>query len=286
MARQTHELTDAQWAKLEPLLPPQRPKTGRPNKNHRLVLEAIIWLGRTGAPWRDLPSDYGPWRTVASRFYRWRGRGVFDHLLAEAQRLADAAGELDWLCHFVDGSVVRAHQHAAGARHQLAKQARKGIAPAHEAALGRSRGGLSTKLHLRTEGGGKPLVILATAGQRHEVTQLGRLLDHGAVKRTGPTGRPGRGRPRRRPVALAGDKGYAYPSARAELQRRGIRAVIPSKSGQPRLPAFDRAAYRARNRVERCVNRLKRFRRVATRYDKREVNYLAMVKLAAVLLWL
>jgi transposase len=72
-------------------------------------LEAIIWLDRTGAPWRDLPTCYGPWKTVASRFYRWRRQGVFDRLLAETQRLADAAGELDWPCHFVDGSVIRAH---------------------------------------------------------------------------------------------------------------------------------------------------------------------------------
>lgn len=122
MARQTRELTDAQWATLQPLLPPQRPTTGRPNKDHRLVLEAIIWLDRTGAPWRDLPREYGPWETVASRFYRWRRQGVFDRLLAEVQRQADARGELDWLVHFVDGSVVRAHQHAAGARHAPAAQ--------------------------------------------------------------------------------------------------------------------------------------------------------------------
>jgi transposase len=130
------------------------------------------------------------------------------------------------------------------------------------------------------------MVLLATAGQRHEVTQLERLLDYGAVKRTGPDGRPGRGRPRLRPDALAGDKGYSYPSARAALRRRGIRVVIPSKSNQPRQARFDRQAYRARNLVERCFNRLKQFRRVATRYEKRDVNYLAMVKLAAVLLWL
>jgi transposase len=126
MARQTRELTDAQWAALQPLLPPQRPASGRPNKEHRLILEAIIWLDRTGAPWRDLPSGHGPWKTVARRFYRWRRQGVFDHLLVETRRLGDAAGELDWLMHFVDGSVVRAHQHAAGARHQPAKQDRKG----------------------------------------------------------------------------------------------------------------------------------------------------------------
>jgi transposase len=145
---------------------------------------------------------------------------------------------------------------------------------------------LSTKLHLRTDGGGRPLVILATAGQRHEVTQLERLLDAGAVKRSGPDGRPGRGRPRKRPTKLAGDKGYSYLSARLLLRRRGIAAVIPTRSGQRRQPSFDRAAYRGRNRVERSVGRLKQFRRVATRYDKRAVNYLAWVTLAAAVVWL
>jgi len=194
MGREERELTDVQWAKLAPLLPPQRPQTGRPNKDHRLILEAIIWLDRTGAPWRDLPREYGPWKIVASRFYRWRCRGVFDRLLAEVQRQADARGELGWLVHFVDGSVVRAHQHAAGVRHQPANDDVNGgsLHPQDEA-LGRSRGGLSSKLHLRVEGGGRPLVILATVGQRHEVTQLGRLLDQGVVKRSGADGRPGTG---------------------------------------------------------------------------------------------
>jgi transposase len=145
---------------------------------------------------------------------------------------------------------------------------------------------VSTKLHLRVEGGGRPLVIVATPGQRHEVTQLERLLDGGAVKRTGPDGRPGRGRPRRRPAKLVGDKGYSFRSARRLLRRRGIASVIPTKSDQRRQTHFDRAAYRGRNQVERSVGRLKQFRRVATRYDKRAVNYLAWVTLAAVALWL
>jgi transposase len=85
---------------------------------------------------------------------------------------------------------------------------------------------------------------------------------------------------------VAGDKGYGYPSVRRYLRGRGIRAVIPSKSDQPRQPGFDRAAYRERNRVERTINQLKQFRRVATRYEKREVNYLAMVEIAAIVqLW-
>jgi transposase len=136
------------------------------------------------------------------------------------------------------------------------------------------------------EGGGRPLVILATPGQRHEVTQLEALLDGGAVKRTGPDGRPGRGRPRKRPAKLVGDKGYSYPSARRLLRRRGIGSVIPTKSDQPRQASFDRSAYRGRNRVERSVGRLKQFRRVATRYDKRAINYLAWATLAAALIWL
>jgi transposase len=127
---------------------------------------------------------------------------------------------------------------------------------------------LSTKLHLRTDGTGRPLVLLVTPGQGHEITQLERLLDGGGVTRSQPDGRPGRGRPRKRPAKVAGDKGYSYLSARRLLRRRGIRAVIPTKSDQPRLARFDRAAYRGPNQVERSVNRLKQFRRVATRYDK------------------
>ena len=106
------------------------------------------------------------------------------------------------------------------------------------------------------------------------------LLEQGAVSR------PGRGRPRVRPRRAAGDKGYSYRRVRRYLRRRGIGAIIPTRQDQPRNPHFDRAAYRERNRVERLINRLKQFRRVATRYEKRACNYLAMVTIAAITLWL
>ena len=109
-------LTDEQWERLEPLLPPQKPRTGRPSKDHRTIVNAMLWVDRTGALWRDLPSEYGPWRRVATCFYRWVKAGVWDRVLGELQRQADAQGELDWQLHHVDGSVVRAHQHAAGAK--------------------------------------------------------------------------------------------------------------------------------------------------------------------------
>lgn len=110
------DLTDEQWARLTPLLPPQKPRVGRPSHSHRRILNGILWVLRTGAPWRDLPSRYGPWQTIASRFYRWSKDEVWNRVLAALQEKADAAGEVDWSVHMVDSSVVRAHQHAAGAK--------------------------------------------------------------------------------------------------------------------------------------------------------------------------
>jgi transposase len=110
------DLTDEQWERLQPLLPPQTHRRGRPAKDHRRIINGVLWLNRTGAPWRDLPAAYGPWQTVATRFYRWRRAGIWDRVLAELQQRADAAGRLDWSLHHVDGTMIRAHQHAAGAQ--------------------------------------------------------------------------------------------------------------------------------------------------------------------------
>src|SRR5687768_15347900 len=103
MARR-HELTDDQFAKLAPLLPPERPATGRPNHDHRRILNGILWRLKTGAPWRDVPARYGKWDTVYSRFRRWERAGVWARILAALQAAADARGELDWGLHFVDGT--------------------------------------------------------------------------------------------------------------------------------------------------------------------------------------
>jgi len=264
------ELTDGQWERLRPLLPPQKAWTGRPAKDHRLVLNGILWIDRTGAPWRDLPEHDGPWQTIASRFYRWREAGIWDRILAAVQQLAEAEGRIDWEVHYVDGTIVRAHQHAAGARDSAPR----------EEALGRGRGGFSTKVHLRVEGGGKPLALLLTPGQRHEATAFEALMEQGAVKRVG------RGRPRRRPRRIVGDKGYSSGKIRRYARRRGINVTIPRKRNERRRGPFDRAAYRARNLVERLIGRCKQFRRLATRYEKRAENYRAMWVIAALLLWL
>ena len=163
--------------------------------------------------------------------------------------------------------------------------AKKGIqatgAKVHpDEALGRSKGGFSTKIHLRAEGNGKPVTFLITAGQRHEQSVFEALMETGTVRRAG------RGLPRIRPERVVGDKAYSSRMVRRYLRRHGIRAVIPTKRDERRSPTFDRVAYRERSTVERLINRLKQFRRIATRYEKRAVNYLAMLTIAAVLLWL
>ena len=108
------ELTDKAWEQIEPLLP-ENGGRGKQWRDHRQVIDGILWKLRTGAPWRDLPSRYGPWQTCHDRLVRWRRDGTWDRLLEQAQTKSDAEGEVEWVVS-VDSTVARAHQHAAGAR--------------------------------------------------------------------------------------------------------------------------------------------------------------------------
>jgi transposase len=126
---QRFELTDEQWERLQPLLP-QAARTGRPATDHRQIINGILWILRTGAPWRDLPERYGSWATVASRFYSWRKSGLWDRIFAQVQTQADSAGQIDWHVHYVDGTIVRAHQHAAGAKRGTLRRKRWATAKA------------------------------------------------------------------------------------------------------------------------------------------------------------
>src|SRR5215218_5011526 len=108
-----HALTDAQWARLRPLLPPPSQGRGRPRIDDRLIVEGIIWRLATGAPWRDLPERFGSWRTVYSRFRRWQQAGVWDRVLRALQSEAAYDDRLDGTVTMIDSSNVRAHQHAA-----------------------------------------------------------------------------------------------------------------------------------------------------------------------------
>ena len=162
---------------------------------------------------------------------------------------------------------------------------------APDEAIGDSRGGPTTKIHLVADRLARPLGFVLSVGQRNDCQCLAEALDAVSVKRVG------RGRPRKRPDDVYLDKGYSYPKCRRLLRRRGLRHVIPEREDQEkqrrkkgsdggRPCAYERVRYACRNVVERCALRLQQFRRVATRYDKREDNYRASVTIAAIILWL
>ena len=157
--------------------------------------------------------------------------------------------------------------------------------------LGASRGGRSSKIHVLADGNARPLAVLVSEGQASDPTFLEPLLDAVRVPRVGV------GRPRKRPTVLRVDRAYGARKFRLVLRRRGIKCVCPeredarrarlnrgSKGGRP--PAFDPVAYQGRQVVERCINRLKDFRALATRYDKRGPHFLSAVHVACILLWL
>ncbi|WP_420538116.1 IS5 family transposase [Nonomuraea pusilla] len=261
-----HDLTDEEWERLAPLLP-VNPRQGGRWADHRTVINGVFLRTRTNITWRDLPSCYGNWKTVYNRHRRWSMDGT-------------------WL-----------HQHAAGARQARRRPTSgKGGAVDHKPvkgreALGRSRGGFSTKIHLVADRRCRPIATLISPGQHGDSPYFRRVLER---VRIAPRGL---GRPRTRPGRVLADKAYSSRGNRAYLRRRGIKAVIPIKKDQRanrlrqgrrggRPPGFDAEWYKERNTAERCVNKLKDYRAVALRTDKRERIYQGTIDVASIRIWL
>ncbi|MEU8957970.1 IS5 family transposase [Streptomyces sp. NPDC048518] len=285
------ELTDAAWEQIEPLMPRVGGR-GRPWRDHRQVVNGVLWRLRTGAPWRDVPERYGPWQTVYERFARWESDGTWVKLLEYVQVRDDAVGRVEWTV-AIDSTINRAHQHAAGAPKKGSQNGDEPEDPSRSQArqaLGRSRGGLTTKVHLAVDGRGLPLSIVLTPGNTKTATTFGQVLDGIRVPRA-------MGRPRTTPERVLGDRGYSSRAIRNLLRRRGIAATIPERRDQAanrrrrgnlggRPPAFDNVLYRDRNVLERCFARLKQFRAIATRFDKLAARYRAGLVLASLAVWL
>jgi transposase len=248
-----HGLRGDEFARIEIQLPGRPGHVGRNSAlGNQLFVEAVIWKFRTGVPWRDMPARFGAWKNIHTRFSRWAIKGVWESLFKSLAEDPDNEYAM------IDATIVRAHQHSAGARKK------KGV----NQAIGRSRGGLTTKIHMIVDALGNPLAFTLTAGQVHDITQAETLTAQV------------------QPEAILADKGYDADAYIASLRARAITPVIPPKANRKNKRDCDFALYRERNLVERFFQFIKHFRGIATRYEKTARNFSAGLQLICALAWL
>ena len=248
-------LTDAQWLCIRPFL---RACPGIYVGNEtrcRLFMAALCWMARSGASWRRLPADYGKGNSIDRRYARGCAQGVWP------RRMAYLRDEPDLSAVRLDSTVVRAHVSAAGAPKQKET----------DPALGRSRGGFGSQIHILADRRGRPLCLRLTGGPRHDSTQARAWVEAW----TGA-----------RPSCLIADRAYDRDAFRAWRAQRGIEAVIPARGRRLNPQPHDPERYQARNAVERGIGWLKHWRRVATRYDKYAHHFLGFLYLAGAWIWM
>ena len=244
-------LDDAQWTSLR-LTMQQIPRAWKCDEVAlRRFVEAVLWIGRTGAPWRDLPDELGVWPSVYHRFRRWSVRGWWD-LVFEAMRPAVPADGLVLL----DSTTCKAQRAASGAARSTAAAE----------ALGRSRGGLCSKLHACADGRGRLLRLIASPGQHSDLRYALALVS--AIPA--------------RDAAL--DRGYVSAPLRAALLAQGCTAHTPPKLGMVDPPPWDKTIYARRHHVENAFSRLKDWGRIALRRDKTRQSWIGFAHLAATLI--
>ena len=235
------DLTEVEWRILRVLLPIERDVgkrgRGRPPEDNRNVINGILWRLRTGAPWRDIPEKYGNWNSIFRRFRRWSASGVWE---SAAVALAETMAE----------SGLQHRQHV-GSRPCLGSGRKRGI---HRRALGRSRGGFTSKIHCLGDARGRPIAFNLTPGEAADCKTYDTLIEL----------------PEQAPDALLADKAYDTDAIRDDLKKRGIKAVIPPKSNRTATIRYSKRLYRERNCIERVIGHLKINRAIATRYDQLE----------------
>ena len=247
MSRDYFWLTKHQFARLKPLLP--NDTRGKPRVDDRRVISGIIQVLKSGGRWIDAPELYGPRKTLYNRFVRWAAKGVWVDIF---QALATAGGPPAQV--LIDSSAVKAHRCASG-----------GKGGEHQQAIGQSRGGRTTKIHALTDAECRPVAFLLTGGQIADCTAGAVLLEEMP-----------------RSAILHGDKGYDCDAIRRQVEGKGATPNIPPKANRRWKNCFSPVLYRSRNAIERMFCRLKDFRCIATRYDRLAINFLAAVRIAAV----
>ncbi|WP_416202805.1 IS5 family transposase [Acinetobacter sp. TGL-Y2] len=221
------------------------------SRNSKNIMEAILWKLRTGAPWRDVPEDLCPWQTAYNRFNRWANKGLLGEFVFKLRGVLDK----EWV--FIDGSYIRAHQHASGARH------------GEESAIGKSRGGATTKIHLAVDASGYPIDFEITGGEVHDSQVASQLIELVGEAEY-----------------LIADKGYDSENIREVARNHHMIPIIPRKSNSKKVNVeFDHYLYGLRHLVENAFARLKHFRSIATRFEKLARNYKSMLFLACSFIW-
>jgi transposase len=248
-----HALRDDQWERIKDLLPGREGCVGATAKNNRLFVEAVLYRYRTGIPWRDLPARFGDFRVVHTRFSRWTKSGVWERVFKQLAEDADDEYSM------IDATIVRAHQHSAGAKNSSAE----------EEDIGLSKGGLSTKIHTVVESLGNPVSFFLTPGQACDLDGADVLL------------------PEIKGKTLLADKGYDADKRVIDVMKeKGIEIAIPPKSNRKEAREYDKFLYESRHLIENFFAKLKQYRAIATRYDKRSVYFLGAIYLAASVVWL
>ena len=236
-------VSDEQWFRVLPFLTGKKGGRGRKLKNPRRTFEGILWIFRTGAPWRDLPRFFGKWNSVYRAFKRMCDRGAFMLMFMSL------AKELSLNVVMVDGSFVKVHQHAVGARRGERDAEESRVAQA----IGKTKGGLNTNLLALADKNGRLVRFSLLPGNSFEAHHLGKLLD---------------GLPVSEIDELLGDKAYDTNAVREMLAEMGIEVTIPSKSNRKVPIPHDRYSYKGRHLIENLFVDIKHFRGISTRYHK------------------
>ena len=245
-----YELTDEEWNRVKDLLPTEKTgRKGRPPTPNRPMLNAMIWLARSGAPWRDLPERFPPWESVYSRFRKWIDDGILDNIF----RIFALEAELGELS--IDGSIVRAHQHSAGVKKNE---------------IGRSRGGLSTKFHFIVDAYGYPVYFILSEGQESDSKYAIPVLSQVNIEGSD----------------VLGDKGYDADKIIDYIYESGGEPTIPSKANRIIQRQNDWWLYKERHKVECFFQKLKNYRRIATRYDKHAFTFAGFIGIACICIWM